>query len=293
MATQPTYIYGDTANAVLNTARSRVSDLIITPVGSPTGSDPDQQFTQVGGGTLLAELNTDSTLCLRTQIIFNSAYRKFQQYLANLGWRGNIQTLTITGIPANMNVDLSAQTWLSWNGCFNGSTFSANPALPSSFIAPLKIRERVNGTTAQFTPMITALDGLRNVGSRSVLNRQWEWRNNALWFIGATGATDLQIRCKTYYPDLAATGSPSTPWYYQIVPIPGCLTPLAWFVAYEVCFPRGDEPGASGALAQAQDEAGKLFNDQARADQRVKQINESMPQPGIAPGTAPQEPAKA
>lgn len=283
MATQPTYLFGDTANAVLNTARSRVNDLIQTPSGAPTGSDPGLQETQVGGGALLTELNEDGSLCLRTQVIFNSAYRKFQKYLANLGWRGLIDTIVVTGFPANASTDMADQSWLSWNGSFDGVTFTSSPALPDTLYAPLLLRERVSGTTDQFTDMETALFGLRNVPSRSALNRQWEWRKNGLYFIGASGPTDIQIRCITFFPDLTATGSPATPWYYQVVPIPGCLSALAWYVAIEVCYPRGDEPGFAAALSQAEDEAGKVFNDQARADQRTKMVSESIPRPTPSP----------
>lgn len=286
MATQPTFIFGDTANAVLNTARSRVDDLILTPAGSPTGVDPGQQLTQVGGGTLLAELNPDGSLCLRTQVIFNSGYRKLQKYLANLGYRLLIGTATISSIPANAAADLGSNTWLSWNGCFDGSVFSGTPALPSDFYAPLKIRERPHGNTV-FQPMVNAIDGLLNVPSRSALNRQWEWRNGAVYFIGATAATDLQIRYVKFLPDLVAVGG--TPWYYQLVPIPGCLSALAWYIAYEVCVPRIGEQASAGVLSNAEDEADKIFNDQARADQRSKQVNESFPRPGTPPAVAPQQ----
>ena len=285
MATLPTYIFGDTVNAVLNTARSRVDDLIQTPAGSPSGSDPGQQFTEVGGGTLLAELNPDGSLVLRTQVIFNSAWRKFQKYLGNLGYRSLIETIIISNIPANTNPDVGVQSWLSWNGNFNGSTFASTPALPSEFVAPLKIRERVNGATTQFVPMITALDGLRNVPIRTTLNRQWEWRNSALFFIGATGPTDLQIRAIKRYPDFVGdvTQSPALPWYYQLVPIPDCLSALAWYVAYEVAAPRIGQDAAQAILNTAEDEAGEVFNGQARADQIIKAVNTSIPRPTPSP----------
>ncbi len=282
MAT-PTFIYGDTANAVLNTARSRVDDLILTPAGSPTGSDPGQQQTQVGGGTLLAELNPDSSICLRTQIIFNSAYRKLQKYLSNLGYRLLIGNQTIASLPQAASSDPSVGTWLSWNGFFDGSAFGSSPKLPADLYAPLKLRERVHGTVPFFA-MTNALDGLLNVPSLSTLNRQWEWRNGAIYFVGATGATDIQLRYIKYLPDLIAN-SPiaATPWYYQIVPIPGALSSLAWYIAYEVCVPRIGEQASAGILMNAQDEADKIFNDQARADQRNVQINESLARP-LAPG---------
>src|SRR5579863_587817 len=272
MSTQPQYIYGDTANAVLNTARSRIDDLILSPGAFPTGSDPGQQLTQVGGGNLLAELNDDGSLCLRTQIIFNSAYRKFQKDLGNLGYRLLIgDNLIIPALPVNSNPDPATQSWLSWNGFFDGTTFHSSPAMPADFAAPLKIRERLNGTNSLFIPMRCALDGLRNQFVRTVFDRQWEWRENALYLPGATSITDKQFRYTRFLPDLVQTvvGSVTTPWYYQLLPIPRCLSALAWYVAIEVAFPRGDGEGYAGARAEAMGEMELVFNDQARADQRT------------------------
>ncbi len=291
MATFPTNVFGDTANAVLNTARSRVDDLILTPSGQPVGADPGQQLTQVGGANLLAELNPDGSLCLRTQIYFNSAYRKFQKYLANLGYRLMVGHSIIASLPANTNADSGVQTWLSWNGngLSDGSAFVASPALPKLLYAPLAIRERVSGTVPFGSWMLTAQQGLLNVGARAALNRQWEWRQNGIYLPGATGATDLQIRFRSYLPDLVASGSPATPWYYQLIPIPGCLSALAWYIAYEVLVPRIGEAASAGCLANAEDEADKIFNDQAFSDQRTKPIVESFARPG--PPSAPEEKA--
>lgn len=270
MATGPAFIYGDTANAVLNTARSRIDDLILTPAGSPAGTSPGLQDVQVGGGNLLAELNADGSLCLRTQIIFNSAYRKMQKYLANLGYRLFTQdNVIISSIPANTNGDPTIQSWISWNGSYNGATFTATPALPSNFLAPLKMRERISGQDAVFIPMRCALDGLRELSIRTVLNRQWEWRGNALYLPGANGLTDIELRYTTWFPDLVANLYTTGAWYLQPLPIPQCLSALAWYIAVEVCFPRGDEDGFKAAFAQAQGEADLIFNDQARADQRT------------------------
>lgn len=271
MATVPTYIYGDTCTAVLNIARSRVNDLILTPSGQPTGADPGQQLTEVGGGTLLQQLNADGSLCLRTQIIFNNAWRKCQKYLGNLGYRLLIKdNVIISNVPVNNNADPSAQTWISWNGCFDGTTFSSSPVLPADFIAPLKIRARQSGQNSVFWPIRCALDGIEtNYSTRAVLNTRWEWRSNALYLPGATALNDLQLRYTTYLPDFVATGSPATPWYYQIVPIPRIASALAWYIAIEVCYPRGDESGYTEAVQLAQGEADEVFNDQARADQRT------------------------
>lgn len=259
----PAYIYGDTVQSCLNVARSRVDDLLITPAGSPAG--------QVGGGTLLRTLEENGTSVTPwTPVMFNAAWRKYQQELLVLGWRGLIDTIVIPAMPANAAADVTIQSWLSWNGCFDGVTVRTVPALPKEFIAPLKLRERISAVPlSPFTAMDTALDGLRNVPTRSALNRQWEWRKNALWFIGATQPTDLQIRCESFYPDFTATTAPVVPWYGQPIPIPRSLSALAWYVAIEVAFPRGDEAGFATAMQQASAETAMVFGSQGRADNRM------------------------
>ncbi len=274
MATLPVYIYGDTPNQILNTARTRINDLILPSQGYPGGSDSGQQFTEVGGGSNSDERNPDGTLIDRTQILFNAAYRKFQKYLANLGYRLLIgDNLIIPSLPVNNNPDPAAQSWLSWNGFFDGTTFHTSPTLPIDFYAPLKIRERISGQNSIFIPMRCSLDGLQNQYIRAVLNRQWEWRTNALYLPGATSTTDLQFRYTRYLPALPdpAYYVPNTPWYQQMLPVPGCLSAMAWYCAYEVLVLRSEDTQAAAvvALANAEDEANKVFNDQARADQRT------------------------
>ena len=273
MATQPVYIYGETPNTILNIARSRVNSMVLTPSGFPGGSDPGSQFNEVGGGdSLSTELNPDGSIIFKTQIIFNAAYRKFQKYLANLGYRLLIgDNLVIEELPPNTNTDPSSQSWLSWNGFWNGTVFTATPALPEDFYAPLKIRERINGQDTVFIPMRCALDGLRNIQVRGIYNGQWEWRTNALYLTGATSTTDLQFRYIRYLPNLPDPNYylPGTVWYEQKLPIVGCASALAWYIAYEALCPNPDAPGAADVLAQAQGEADLVFNDQARADQRT------------------------
>jgi len=293
MATVPQFIYGDTANSVLDLARVRVNELLLTPQGFPGGSDPGSQFTEVGGGPQSTQTNPDGSFILRTQLIFNGGYRRFQKYLANLGYRTMIaDNVIVANLPANSNADPTVQSWLSWNGFFNGTSFTSTPILPVDFYAPLRIQERVNGSNAFFTPMTVALQGLRNLFARSVLNGQWEWRANALYMPGATGATDLQLRYTRRLADLPDPNYPvsNAPWYSQIVPIPNCLSPLAWFVAYEVLLLRANPDTADAAtvaLKNAEDETDQIFNDQARADQRPKQVNEGPARAGDrgGPGT--------
>ncbi len=298
MATLPVYIYGDTANDILNVARSRVRDLMLTAQGFPGGADPGEQFTEVGGGTTAVELNPDGSLILRTQIVFNAAWRKFQKYLSNLGYRLLIaDNFVLASVPSNVSADPTVQSWLSWNGFYNGATVASTPALPLDFYAPLRIAERISGQSpiGFFTPMTVALEGLRNRFPRSAMNRQWEWRSNALYLPGTTGGTDMQFRYTRRLPDLPDPNYyvANTPWYEQMVPIPDSLSPLAWFVAHEVLLLRADETSAAGAglaLKNGMDEADQIFNDQARSDQRPKNVNEGLSRFGSSGGPGSQGP---
>ncbi len=296
MATPPINIYGDTVNAVLNLARARVLDLVLTPAGFPSGSDPGRQFNEAGGGANLSTgTNSDGSLILRTQVIFNAAWRKFQKYLGNIGYRMLIaDNVVVASLPANTNVDPTVQSWLSWNGFYNGSTFASSPALPADFYAPLRIQERISPTglspTAYnlFTPMQVALQGLRNSVARNTLNRQWEWRTGALYLPGTTGPTDLQFRYTRRLPDLPDPNYyvPSTAWYNQILAIPDCLSPLAWYVAYEAMMANPDTAlqGSDAVLQMAEDEADRIFNDQAKSDQKPPRVNEGIARSGSSGG---------
>lgn len=266
MAALPTYIYGDTCTAVLNIARSRVDDLLITPSGSPSGAA--LQDTEVGGAALLRQRDQDDNVFRPTQVIFNAAWIKLQRFLMQNGWRGLIRNLQIDSLPENVSDDMGAQSWLSWNGAYDGSTVSEDPALPIEFVSPLKLQERLHDdeTPAGFTDMSRSLYGLRTVPARTELNRQWEWRDNALWFTGATETTDLLIRFVSLFPEFEDSGSPIVPWYDGQIPIPRASSALAWYIAYEVCVGRIGEADSQGILNNAQTEALGIMSDQRRVD---------------------------
>ena len=281
MTPAPFYPFGDTANRVLNLARTRLASEIMANTGFPGAADNGKQFDETGGGPAAPELDSSGNLITRTQITFNGAWKKFQKYLADLGYRRLIRDdLDITGIPPNLNPDPAAQSWLSWNGFFDGTSFTQLPQLPKNFYAPLKIRERLTGQNSVFIDMRNSMDGLRDVQIRGIYNGQWEWRGDAVWLTGANSLTDLKIRYISYLPDfpdpsypgiITPNGTIPTPWYQQTMQIVGCSSAMAWYICYEVLGLRGDQYAdlAARALSLAEDEANKVFNDQARADQRT------------------------
>lgn len=281
MSTAPAYPFGATVNDALNMARSRISELVLTPGGYPGGSDPGRQFNEVGGGANLStDVNADGSLVLRTQVILNAGWKRCQKYVGGLGYRKMIvDNFILVAIPANVSNDPAVQSWISWNGngTFNGSVnanFTSTPALPSDFLAPLKMEERVHGQNSSFFPMRPALDGIRTrYSTRTMFNRVWEWRETALYLPGANQLTDIQLRYTRRLPDFPDSNyfDLTVPWYFQVLPIPYIESSLAWYVVAEALSGMGDDyaTAAANAETRAQNEADAVFDDQARSDQRT------------------------
>jgi hypothetical protein len=240
--------------------------MISTPAGAPSVTpDPILSMTQVGGSNLLDVSTTDGSN--RTQVIFQSAYNRLANYLTDLGYRGLIGDNLIVGpIPANTNPDPTVQSYISWSEFFDGTNYWPSPILPYNFKAPLKVAERMSGTNALFSPMYCGLDGIHACLTRSIYNRLWEWREDRLYLPGAVGTTDLCFRYIKGFPSVQQIGT--TPWYDLTIPIVGCEDALAYYIAAEVTAARGPEFVAD-LEARSQRAADLIFNNQARADQRV------------------------
>lgn len=176
-----------------------------------------------------------------TQQIVNTAWRKFQEFLANLGYVTLVDEVVIEGIPATTNLDPASQVYINWFGFFDGNTLQDTPALPQSLITPLRVMERQTGTQAALVPLENIFDGLPTWG-KGPLNRLWEWRQNAIYMPGATFDTDLRIRFISYLPDFAddTQSSPAVPWFQQPVPIMRCQDAFSWFIAAELVSARAD-----------------------------------------------------
>lgn len=253
--------------SVMNYARQRINDLLSTPAGAPApAGDPQLNFTQVGGSNLL-DVSTIPNSNV-TQVIFQTALKKFLLHLEGLGYRVMIgDNLIIRALPANSSPDPAQQSYISWTEFFDGQYTWPGPVLPPDFAAPLKIQERITGTNSPFTPMVCGIDGIAISGwVRGIFNRRWEWRENKLCLVGAIGQTDLQLRFIKGIPAVRAIGN--VPWYYFPIEVPDCENALSYYIAAEVGSARGPEFVAD-MIALAEGAGDELFNRQARADQRV------------------------
>ena len=233
----------DSVSTVLNTARTRLNDEIKT--------------LQPVSGKLL--LNNQ----VFTQQTVNTAWRKFQEFLGNLGCTEFTQEYIITGIPPTTNLDPASQTYINWFGFFDGTTFLDNPKLPQNLMSPLWVKERQTGTQSQFIPMEMINDGLPTWGKGPRLG-YWEWRRESIYMPGATFETDLRLRYITWLGDFL--DETDTPWYQQDVPVMRCLDSLSMFICAEIAETRDDLD--QDRWREKAEEAAKLFMNR---DTRMKQ----------------------
>ena len=229
----------DTVIAVLNAAKTRLNDAVETL--QPTGGkilDNTQPFTQ--------------------QVV-NDAWRKLQEFLAELGYTGLKAETLFSNVPASVSTDPAIQVYIGYNGYFDGGSIQAAPVLPQNMITPYDLWERAHSaSTGLLTEMDLVLNGLPSV-PKLQWNRQWEWRDDTLYMPGAMVATDIRLRYAAYmadFVDVGATAGPNqtanTPWFNQPVPIMRCLDSFADYCCREISIARGDPDGAIAFMASAQ-----------------------------------------
>ena len=132
----------------------------------------------------------------------NSGYRKVQRALANIQSGSFLTDNVLLVVPAVTQVDASAQV----------SITDATPPpnqLPPDLLVPVKLWERANGSSDDFTEMtdLTNHNGLPSEPQGQTL-RFWEWRADGLYFLGATQGTQIRLRYQKSYPDLTDSTSP-------------------------------------------------------------------------------------
>jgi len=208
----------DLAYTILAAARTRLNDTLPTlfPVS----------------GKLLDNSQTS------TNQLFNNAYRKLQEFLANLGYTKLIGNVVITGLPPVASTDPGTDVWIDWFNYFDGSNLWQLPVLPQDLIIPKRVWERQSGMNAMFCEMGMYLDGLPT-WNKQARNLVWEWRGDAIHMPGSQATMDLRIRYARYLPDIVDTGS--VPWFQQPVPIMRCMDSLSYFLCSEVLEARGDD----------------------------------------------------
>lgn len=261
----------DTVLFVLNTASARLNDAMKTPSGAVSG--------QIGGEVTGAQQ-------IFAQETVNAAWRRMQEFCASykdesgktIGFSPLIATTILSSAAAVTVDDPGINCYIGYDGFFDGSTVQPTPALPSDFISPLRVKERVHdaGTPAQFTEMAYIVDGLTGLAKRD-RNYNWGWDNYTILIPGSTEIMDFEIRYVKLLADFEDNAPVlATPWYGQNVPIVRAFDALAWFICAEYANARGDKDGAAFD-AKAEAAAIRLIakesaNDGLRGEQIVPDI---------------------
>lgn len=174
----------------------------VSLVTSPT----DFQYVQAGAdasstggfstGVGLGNVYTDPVLLP----YLNSAYRVVQRALAMCGQTTFKVDLLFFVVTAVASVDPSVQVVV------DEATAPPNN-LPVDLIEPLELWERpyVAGPSDQsFLPMhdVTNSGGLPSVSQSQRLG-VWEWREDGIWFVGATQDVQVRMRYRKFLPILS------------------------------------------------------------------------------------------
>src|SRR3989442_2201241 len=199
---------------------------------------PPTTFTYAqAGGKESGNPNTGTASGVGTGALFtdpvllpylNSAYRKVQRALANIGQETFVVDDVLIVVPAVSTVDPSVQVVV------NDSTARPNQ-LPTDLLVPEKLWERRSGSSDNFQEMVDLSDhgGLPSQPQGSQL-LFWEWRTDGLYFLGATQDNQVRIRYQKALPDL--TDGSST------ILIRNAQDAMAYFTAGMAGMARGSPP---------------------------------------------------
>jgi len=250
------------------------SEWVIPAIPQATGATP---YDTVGTilntvKTRLNALNKEAADILISgqpymQQCFNTAWRKFQMLLANMGYIKFTSEIEIDNLAPKTSQDPAVQTSLDWSGYNNGTVLDTTRKLPQDLILPMRIWQRVTGQNAMFSPMSQWLDGMPSIPA-TPYNQTWEWRGDSIYFTGANTALDLRIRYANYLSDFIEANG--LPWYEQTVPIVRALDSLSLYVCAEIAGSRPDLELDTAAFTSAAEESAKLiYNRDVRQKQRV------------------------
>ncbi len=263
MPPPPTPAIFDTANSILNSARTRVSQ--------------EMPSLQAYSGNVLD--HTQAT----TQQFLNNAYRNFQDDLYDAGAKVMQQSVVIRDIPVTASYDPAVQNSISWFECSDGINTTSTPVLPSDLVTPLWMSERQAGTENPFPGpdepnMDFYVDGLPMRNPKYCFNGCWEWRGQVIYYPGAVQSVDFLLRYRRQYPDIVDVGN--SRWFNQAVPLVRCQNPLSWWLVVEVAaFAAGREDAprnimslAATAELKAKDATKKYANRDVMLDERTEAV---------------------
>jgi hypothetical protein len=194
-----------------------------------------------------------------TLVLLNSAFERLQTELTNAGVESLTKEIVITNLSAISTPDPTVNTYLTWDGYFDGTTFNSvsggAPALPQDLIQPLEVLERQSGSNSVFVRVTPIDGGLPEIRQGAALG-YYEWRDDKIFFKGATTARDLRLRYASWQPALAIDDVIE-------IPIMRCNRAMAYLIASEWARSRGAAV-ADNLYAMAEMEIKAITNRTAR-----------------------------
>lgn len=209
-------VIGDRVNISSVTDVSFNGTQTVASVPTSTTFTYSQTAANASSGNGLVEIIIQGDVFTDTALLplVNAAYRKLQRRLL----MGGSPTMI-----AEIDLSLAAAGVKS-------ITDTTTPQLPVDFLAPRQLFERLGGTTNRFLPMTGPVDALPDIPQSTYLG-YWSWREDGIYFIGATQLIDVRVRYSRTIVDLVSKDS-------QIL-IRGGLDPVAYWAAAGAAASKG------------------------------------------------------
>ena len=250
-------------------------------------------------------ITTDNpTISPQTLPALNSAIREVYRELRNVGDPSLIKDNVLVNLPANSVTGPSVQTYLSFNGYWDGGVLNFPPFLPPDMLYPVEIWEQqTSGTQTSGLEVIDSQGGVWDIGvdpggllttgpgsppvpptslpfirmrqpqfgltsrNQTFCLGEWEWRQGQLNFVGALCPITIRLR---YLAALTTFTSPLDFSTTQI-PILDCQEAVAYKTAAKIGKPLSGVGPSTADLAQsAKDAMQDLKNAIARRMQTIE-----------------------
>lgn len=163
-------------------------------------------------------------------------------------------TVAITGLAQTLSNGVTI-TFATTTGHTDGDTWTG-VVLPSDFLRPIMLRE-VGGDQE----LIQSNGFLPEVAQTATLQGAYDWYDNALWFIGATGDVTIQMQYEPQLPTVTATT--------DLIRIPDGLDAVANKACALAAGARGQNSDVKTFLADAAQATAYIIQSESKAQSPV------------------------
>lgn len=181
------------------------------------------------------QITTDSpTLSPQTLPSLNSSIRELYRELRLVNAPTLIKDNIIVTLPPVSSFvsapNPQVQVQLSPLGFFDGWQIQNPPLLPADMLYPLEVWEQQANNGLPFVRMCQSEFGLPSRNQTFCLN-EWEWRGDALWFVGALCSVTIRMRFLARFPTFF---SPDLDFTTTQIPVFDCEEAVAAKTAFKI-----------------------------------------------------------